>query len=53
MSRGDIEVKNIFESERVCICYFVLGKVVFFWDKYNINWILILNFRKKEYRESE
>lgn len=53
MSRGDTEVKNILESERVCICHFVSGKAASPWDKHNINWIPTLNLRKKEYRESE
>lgn len=53
VSCGDIVKKNIFESECVCDCYFVLGKFVVIWDKYNIDWVLILNFGKMEFKGDE
>lgn len=53
VSRGNIVEKNIVESERVCDRYFVLGKLVVLWDKYDFGWVLILYFSKSEYKGNE
>lgn len=53
VSCGDIEMKNVFESECVCGYYFVLGRFLVVWDKYNVDWVFILNFGKKEFKINE
>ena len=43
VSRGDTEVKNFLESERVCARHFVSGRPSACWDKHNVDWVPTLN----------
>ena len=53
VSRGDTEVKNVLESERVCARHFVSGRPSACWDKHNVDWVPTLNLGKKEFKKDE
>ena len=53
MSRGDTEVKNVLESERICGHHFVPGRLSADWDKHNVDWVPTLNLGKKNSRKAK
>ena len=53
VSRGDTEVKNVLESERVCARHFVSGRPSACWEKHNVDWVPTLNLGKKEFMKDE
>lgn len=44
-----MKLKDILKSERVCGRYFVFGKFVLFWERYNVDWKFLFNLGKKDY----
>ena len=48
--RGDMQSKDVFNSERVCGKHFISGKPAPYWHKHDVDWVPTLQLAKKNYR---
>ena len=51
ISRDDIQWKNVLKNERACGRHFEPGRPAAAWDRFNNDWVPILNLGKTKYRK--